>query len=757
MATLTQMRRNERARLLPDPADQGRPDPASPDFRPGEISPIDLRRLIGGLVRRFRLFACVALPTLAVVVLYTFMATPKYKATAEIMLEPRSEKITKADEVLPGLPADSTIVDSQVEVLRSPQLAERVVKSLKLDEDPEFRQGVGAQADGPLSGRALQQVVSTVSKRLDIRRSGLTYVIQIGFLSRSPAKGAAIADKFASLYLDRQVQDKLDATERAAQWLNGRLQQLRVQVLTDDSAVQQFKISNNLLSSEGATLTEQEISTYDQSLAQASADVAADQARLQTAQRQLADGSNGEDVGATLDSPAIQKLKEQRAAVSRQAAVLQTQFKEGYPELQRARGELADIDAEIQAETRRTISSLDAKAQASTRRAAAIKTTLDTAKRQLGSNVRASVRLSELQRNLDASRALYENYLARYKETSSQEGLAQPDARLVSTAALPTKPSSPNTRLNLLIGAVLAIGAGLGAAGLAEMLDSGVATSADVERRFGLKYLGAVPLLRSAQRSDTDPIDQIVTEPWSSFSEAFRSVRVAIAHTPGVMSPKTIAVTSAVPQEGKTTTAACLARSAALQGFRVVLVDCDLHRRSLNRLLKGTARIGLLEVLAGTTELGQALIRDPATALHILPLSDAPISTQEVFGSPAMDQLLAHLQKVYDLVILDTPPVLPVTDARILARKADFTAVVARWRSTPHQAIESALHLLFADGVEVGGVILNKVDMTQHARHGYGDIVYYNNLHSNYLPAPRPPPPADRDAPIDAGASSSSD
>ena len=730
MATLPQIRRGEGPSFLPRSAT------AAPDFRPGEISPIDLRRLLGVLLRRLRPLACVTLPILAAAAWFTLTATPKYKATAEVMLEPRSEKITKIDEVLPGLPVDSTIVDSEIEVLRSPQLAERVVRSLKLDEDPEFRRGVRAPAAGPLTGTAPQQLVSAVLKDLDVRRSGLTYVIQIGFQSRSPAKAAAIANKFASLYLAQQVQDKLNATEQAAQWLSDRLRQLRAQVLADDTAVQKFKIDNNLLSAQGATLTEQEISSYNQLLAQASAELVADQARLQTAKRQLAAGSNGEDVGEALDSPTIQKLKEQRATVSQQVAVLQTQFKADYPDLRKARAELADIDAEIRAETRRIISNLDAKAQVATRRAAAFEATLAAAKGQLAVNNRASVRLSELQRNLDASRALLESYLTRYKETSSQEGLAQPDARLLSTAAQPTTPSSPNAPLILLIGAVFAIGAGLGAAGLAEMLDSGIATSADIEKRFGLKYLGAVPLLRSTtRRSEVGPVDHVVAEPWSSVSEAFRSVRAAIAHAPGAPA-KTVAVTSSVPREGKTTTAACLARSAALQGSRVVIVDCDLRRRSLNRLLKGTPRIGLIEVLAGTAELAEALIKDSSTGMHILPLSNGSIPMKDVFGSPAMDQLLAQLWKLYDLVILDTPPVLLVTDTRILARKVDFTVVVAQWRSTPRQAIESALSLLSEDGVEVGGVVLNKVDMAQHARHGYNDTVYYRNLHSNYyLPA----------------------
>lgn len=562
---------------------------------------------------------------------------------------------------------------------------------------------------------------------------GLTDVIQIGFRSKSPAKAAKVANEFATLYLAQQVEQKVDATSQASQWLNARLEQIRTQVLADDTAVQQFKIANNLLSSQGATLTEQEISNFNQSLAQATAQVAEDQARLDTAKRQLASGSNGDDVGEALNSPTIERLKEQRAEVSRQVALLKAQFLDGYPKLETARNELADIDSEIQAETHRIISNLDARLQVSRRRAAAIDATLSATRGELASNDRAGAKLDELEHNAEASRGLYESYLARYKETSTQEGLAQPDARLVSLAPLPTRPSSPNVPLNLLVGAVLAMGSGLGAFALAEMLDSGVATSADVEKRFNLRYLGAVPLLSSIARGNSiAPIDYIVAKPFSGFSEAFRSLRAAIVHGPNPLPVKTVAVTSALPNEGKTTTAVCLARSAALQGIRVVIVDCDLRRGSLKHVAHANKGHGLLEVLAGKAQLTQALVRDSATEADILPLSDGSISQKDVFGSPAMDRLLAQLGDLYDLVILDAPPVLPTADARVLARKADFTILVARWRATPYQAIESAMYVLSGNNVDVGGVVLNQVDMKQQARHGYGDVAYHFNAYRSY-------------------------
>jgi succinoglycan biosynthesis transport protein ExoP len=706
---------------------------AIPSAPSGERITIDLRQISSVLRRRWRSFAVAAVIIMAADAAITILPAPQYTATAEVMLNRRNTKITNNDNVLSALPADSQAVDTEVQILKSPQLSHRVVASLRLDQDPEFNPNATARASAPLSGKPLEQVVERVRRHLSVSRSGPTYVIDIAFRSQTPAKAAKIANAFANLYVAQQVGEKVNATQQAADWLNGRLQQLRAQVGADETAVEQFKIANNLMSSQGATLTEQELSNYNQSLAQANAQLAEDNARLSTARKQLATGSTGDDVGEALNSPTIQKLKEQRAEVSRKVASLASNYKDAYPALRTARQELADIDANIQAETRLIISNLEAKAQVSARRAASIGASVGSAKGELASNDRASVRLSELERIAQASRTLYENYLTRYKETSSQIGLAQADSQVVSQAAPPAKPSSPNVPLNLLAGAILALAAGIGAVGLAEWLEAGLATSADVEKRFNLRYLGAIPALHSvARHAKLSPIDYLVEKPFSGFGEAFRSLVASILHGASAGVVKTVVVTSALPGEGKTTTAICLARAASLQGYRVVIVDCDLRRRSLDRIAAEPAKVGLLEVLLGQVDLAEALVKDARTNVDILPLSQSATTLKDIFGSPDVARLLLQLRNQYDLVVLDTAPVVPVADSRILAQKADFVAVVARWRTTPYKAIQGALRLLADNGVEVGGLILNQVDMMQQARHGYGDMAYYFNAYRSY-------------------------
>jgi capsular exopolysaccharide synthesis family protein len=729
--------------------------PAASTWAASIAGQLDLRRLSTVFRRRLRLFGAVVAAVLLGALLLTLTSTPKYTATANVMLDTRKENVTNVEEVLSGLPADSSTVDTEVEVLKSRQLAERVVAALKLEQDPEFNarvaepKGLKAVTDAAVGllgaakptdaqltpierQRAHERVVDSVLAGLSVKRAGLTYIINVAFESESPQKSALIANKFAELYLLEQLEAKFEATQQATGWLNERIGELRDQVLADEAAVQQYKIANNLLSASGTNLTEQEISNYNQTLAQARAQVAEEEARLSTARRQLANGSSGDDVGEALSSPVVQGLRAKRTEVSAKVADLQGRYGDRHPEMLKARRELQDIDTQIEQEIGRIISNLEARAQVSRQRAGAIAGSLGGARGTLASNNRAMVRLNELQRTADASRTLYESYLSRYKETSSQEGIGQSDARVVSKAKIPTGQSSPNVPVNLALGLLLSLGAGVAAVTLAEMLDAGLATAEDVERRLDTTYLGAVPLLASISEDNLGPLEHVVAKPLSAFSESFRNLRTSILYSRIGETVKIVGVTSALPGEGKTTTSICLGRTTAMQGQRVLVVDCDLRRRTVNRLMGHEPTVGLLEVLSGEATLQQAIVADKESGAHFLPLAKSAVTPKDVFGTSAMERLLTELRSRYDLIILDTAPVLPVADTRILAPKADAMIFLARWRKTPQHAIEAAFRLLSGTGAHMGGVALTQVDMKQQQKYGYGDPGYYYAEYKKY-------------------------
>jgi succinoglycan biosynthesis transport protein ExoP len=724
----------------------------------------DPLQLIATFRRRLRLFAAVFVLILAAVLVFTLQQTPRYTATAYVMIDTRKRDVSKIDEVLSGLPADSSAVDTEVEILKSRSLATRVVQHLHLEKDPEFNgrlnkpsllatamaaPGLLFHSAAPqLSGQALADqkiledrkafdgVVDRVLRRLKVSRSGLTYVIAIDFTSTNSPKASDIANTFAQDYLLEQLEAKFDATKQASGWLDERLGQLRTQVEQAENAVAAYRTQTGLIGAVGSNLTEQEVSNLNQQLALAQAQQAEQEAKVRTARQQLANGSTGEDVGAALDSDVVKQLRQQRAEVSGKLADLQTRYGARHPEVQRVDRQLIDIDAQIQQEINRTISNLDAQANVARGRVVSIQSSLGHARGTLAGNNTAAVRLNELERNAASVRTLYESFLNRFKETTTQQGMEDSDARVVSHAKIPSEPSFPKLGLNLALGALFGLAGGVGAVFLAEALDSGIATSEDVERFLGVASLGSIPLLSSTLAAKggaaQSPAEVVVERPLSAFAEAFRNLRTSVVYSRVDKPVRVIAVTSSLPGEGKTTTAFCLGRAMAMSGSRAVVVDCDVRRRNINRLLGLEPAVGLMEVLAGKATLDQALVLDSASGAWFLPLARSSFTPKDLFGGQAMTNLLTELKNRFEFVLLDTAPVLPVADTRSLAPKADVVVFLTLWRRTPRRAVQTAFDLLRSVGADIAGVALTQVDVREQAKYGYGDAGYYYRAYRKY-------------------------
>lgn len=712
---------------------------------------LDLHKLIAAFRRRLGAFLLALLNCIAIAILITAHQTPTYTATSRLMINAREQQVAPQEEqgaaTLSALPNASPIIDSEVEVLGSRDLARKVAKSLRLDQDPEFNPSIGPKnvsfidrilgrpAPPPMDAATVDQaIVDRLLAGVSARRVGVTFAIDVAYTADDPKKAARIADAFAKTYVADQLNTKATANREAGDLLGERMEELRQQAVNDAAAVQQYRIQNDLLSTSGASLTEQEISAYNQRVAEARVEASADEARLRTARAQLARGSTGEDLGEALNSAVIQSLRGQRVAISTKVADMQGRYGDRHPEILKAQRELADIDAQIQGEITRLISNLEAKAEVSRQRLASITGTLSTARGALSQNNRAMVGLAELEQKAAASQALYESYLNRFKQTNAQEGTEQPDARLISEARVPSKPSSPNLLLNIVFGAALGVGVGLVAVIAAEMLDSSLTTADDVERRLGRRFLAGVPLLSSVKgMRGMSPTAAVVEKPNSAFAEAYRNLRASLKYATLNGPVTVVAITSALPQEGKTTTSICLARSAALQGQRVVLVDCDTRRRELNKLVRnGEDKPGLLEVLAGEAPLEDALVKDELTGMLILPLNQSRLVPHGLMDGEAADALLAKLREKFDLVVLDTTPVLPLADTRIMATKVDVVVFVARWRKTSEHAIQAAIRALPSEGVTIAGVVLNRIHLGKQARFGHGDAAYYYKQYAQY-------------------------
>lgn len=660
---------------------------------------------------------------------WTLLQTPIYSATASLLINPITPDVVDVKSVTPDLPGTSDVVDTQVRLIKSPEIARRAADAYAKLRPNDMRSAQAGRAD----------LVSEMAKMVSVDRSGLTYVIDITAESSDPQFATDTANLFAQQYIAAQRDAKVGANQQASEWLTTRTAQLRDASAAADAELQQYKIANGLLSANGATNAEQEVSTLNQQIAAAKADLAEKQGRLSAARNQLRAGGGGADVGAALGSGTIGSLRQSEAVASSQAAQLEARYGPLHPELIKAQSELREIRVQIQQEIDRILSNLEADVRVSASRLSSLQGSQSRANGSLAGNNSAGVGMMALQRKSDAAKAIYETFLNRLRETSAQQGLQQADSRLAAAAELPKSPDFPNHKLAALGGIGGGIALGLIAIALAEYLQGGVRTKADVERRLRVRYAGAVPTLQSTlgkMRATEPPQDYIVSHPLSVFAESLRSLQAFLLLGGGTggrsQGGRVVAVASALPQEGKTTTSTCLARTAALGGARTVLVDCDLRRRGTSEQFITEKRPGLYEYMRGEVSLDDALVVDPASGAYILGTSEPQQDARDPLTPNNLGRMVAELRKRFDVVILDTAPVLGVADARAVAAAADRVLVISRWAKTSLRAVEAAIDVLLDAGAKISGIALTQVDITRYASTGHSDTYGYQKKFRGY-------------------------
>ncbi len=727
-----------------------------------EDNSLGLESIFSDLRRYAVLFVVVFAAVFAVVFVAMYAKTPTYTSTASLMInQANQQQIPGQNEQ--ATPVDTAAIDSEVELIKSNAVADRVVKQLHLDGDPEFNgsaaahgtigqlkamlhiggdQNPDAAAGGsPLAAQLKEQsLVNAVLSKLNVQRVGTTNIIKVTFTSTSKTKAALLANTWAQAYIQDKDDSYQAANSQANGWLSSRIDDLRKQVEDADRQVQEYKIAHNLLSADGATLTEQEISDLNKQLASVKVDQAESSARLSTAQSQLNNGSNGGDVGEALNSPVISGLRAQAAQISSHLAELQGRYGPMHPEVIKAKNQLADINAQIDAEIKRIMSNLDAQNRIQEQRTGSLEGSVNHAQAELVGNSKAMVKLNELVLNAQSARQIYESYLDRFKQTVTQSGAQMSNASIVADGKVATGPSSPQLALSLLFAFAAASVVSGGTVAGRRALDSGLTTSQDVERQLHTKFMGSILTLRSTLNqklaSNLKPHQYLMQKSLSVFAEGFRNMRTSILYSEQGDKPKVVAITSALPGEGKTTTSVCLAATIKMAGDSVIVVDCDLRKRSVNSVFgNAPAKTGLVELLGDLSLLDETIRTDETTGVAYIPLSDGEVTRQDIFSMPEFDQLLVKLKEKFEFVILDSAPVLPVADTRILARKADFVVMLARWRHTPTAAVKAAMSILGSSNVDVPGVVLTQVDLKKQSKFGFGDASYYYKSYKSYYHA----------------------
>lgn len=665
-----------------------------------------------------------------------FMNRTHY-AEAMLMIQSSHDNLEQVNQQNPSsMPPDTSAIDTEVEILRSPAVAEGVVKKLKLYDDPEFggaaKPGLLRSAFDALMGGAAPQALSqaeiirraaaSVMGHSRIRRIGLTYMVQVGFVASTTQKAEAIANAIVAAYMQKKLDQKLADVKQANDDLGTTLSGLRRQALDTQSRLEQYVAQNGLLAADSATLAEGELTSLNEKLADAHADAAEKLAAMAAAQQH--EESSGADI-------TLGKMREKEADNSAALAQLEAQFGPEYPAVKKAQAELQQMRSEIQSESTRVTATLNAQARVAEQKEAAILASRNAVEQKIQTNNQARVGLLPLQQAADSAKTIYETYLQRASEVTAERGLQQVDATVESRAVRSGESALSNPALIGLLGAILALAGAVGVVMLTEMWTPRVRSLTDVRRETGMPVVGLLPDVTPG-RKDRVPATFLTENPLTVVAEAFRSLGAFINMSPQRGMDKILTVTSAVPGEGKTLTSICLAKTLAAQGARVLLIDCDLRHPSSPAHFP-TPEYGLAEVIQSGIPVERAMVKDTKSGLWFLAGSSNHEIPAFLFSDRRLDAVLATLSEQFDHIVIDTPPVLGFADARIMAAKAGRVLLLVRWNKTPGPVVAAAMEVLRLCNARVIGVVLNKVDVRQQAVYGFADgSDYYRHYGSAY-------------------------
>ena len=697
-------------------------DHSPPGHGPAKLGDV-VATLKAMLRRRGRMLLLVSLGILATALIAIYFLPSRYVAVSRIRIDPSLNPMARDQG---QGPINAEAMETEAGLMSSRAVALAVVQKLHLDRDPEYARS--------LLGRPVSrdQVVTKVMKNVSVNRDQLSYIIALAFKSKDAAKSALVANTFADTYLTMRAHTEVTTSGQQADFFRERLAELARQVNDADSKLAAYRAGTGLTGDgNGGTVVDQQISTLSGQLAAAEADAAGARSNAAVAQGQVKTG-NVDAVAGVQGSNVIRDLRNQRADIVRNLGEVQGRYGPKHPESIRVHQQLDNVDQQIRDEGQRVVGSLQAQARADDAQVASLRAAMSGLEGARARNTRASADAERLERDAASARAQFDKMSAMSLESTQASHAAIAQAQIVDRAQPPATPNPPGKPLLAGLAVLASLGCGVALVLALEMLQGGLRTIGDVERRLGLPVLASVPeegrrgMFGGAARGS--PADLIGASGATIYSESIRNLRASLIGVRQTSGIRVIGFTSALPGEGKTTTALAFARMLAVNGARVLLVDCDLRNSRFAGGFEVGPGKGLIEALRGQTPLKSTVVADRIKGLDILPVSKTLFISRDIFSVATVDNLLENGRALYDFVVMDLPPVLGVADARLLAAMADTNVFVVRWGSTQLQAASLALSSLQADGVSMQGVVYTMVDPASEAIGG----LYYSQNSARY-------------------------
>ena len=703
---------------------------------PSSSDEVDISQLLRTIWRgRWFVIICAAIAT-ALGGWYAYrVAIPQYTATASVVLESRQEQVVNIESVMTGISGDQASMNTEVEVLKSRGLIEKLVAKLDLENDPEFNpelqpapdysvklaflwlkanllpdQFAQDTADRPSPFRQTKDlVVDNVRDSLSISNVRQSLVFEITATTWAPEKSASIANTLAELYILDQLSVKFEATESATAWLTDRVGQLQVQLEAAESAVKEFNAGTDLISPETLAGLSRQIKELRDRVREAREDEIDALARI--AELEDAAASNDlELMAVAADDGTITQLGQEIAEGGNGPSLpLRNRFETRYEQILSR----AQLEADRLANQIRALEN----------------TIVDQEKRVARQSVDL-VTLQQLQREAEASRLIYEFFLGRLKETSVQQGIQQADSRVLSQAVLPVGPSAPRKRFILALSLVLGTLFGSGLVLAREMGQNTFRDGNTLEEKTGYTVIGQIPAIPARRRKNV--LKYLTSKPASAAAEAIRNLRTSVLLSDIDNPPQVIMSTSSIPGEGKTTQSLALAQNLTGLGKKVLLVEGDIRKRIFAEYFDIQDKQGLIAVLSGEAKLGDAVTFEPSLKADILIGEKTETNAADIFSSERFSRFLSDVRSKYDYIIIDTPPVLAVPDARVIGKSMDAVIYTVKWDSTSQRQVREGLRLLENVQVRVTGLVLSQINAKGMKKYGYGEAYgSYGDYHQN--------------------------
>ena len=698
-----------------------------------EGSSIDLRAIWAALYRNRWIILAIMFLCMATAFGLAQLTAPTYRATATIQIDQQAAKILQSQDEEPnsaGSEADR-FLQTQLDVIRSRSLAARVTDSLKLTSNKAYLAPIEAKGDRKLDtssqarrARAIESLTKNLS--LDLPRN--SRVVKINFEGPDPALAAQIANSFAENAITSNLQRRFDTSAYSRQFLEGQLGTTKQRLEESERKVVAYARTAGLIdasagmASTGGVVSAAPQSLTTSSLVQINQSLSAAQAnRIQAQQRWAsAAGTAALNLPEVLSNPTIQQLTQRRAELEANLNQERQRRKEGHPAIIQAAAQLAELDRQINTIAGSIKSSIREQYTVAAKQEAGLQGSVGRLKGATLSEQDRSVQYNILKRQADTDRQMYDGLLQRFRELSAAAGITSNNISIVDRAEVPNVPVWPRPALNLAIGALIGLFLSLLIVFLRERFDDAVRSPADVEKKLDLPLLGTVPLLRKG----VVPLEAL-EDPRSLLSEAHYALRMSLELASDQGLPSSILITSSRQAEGKSTTAYAIARDLALAGKKVLLLDADLRKPSLHRLLALQNLAGLANILARQKVLEDVVQATEVANLLFVSSGPLPPNPAQLLTGAALTDFIAKAKQVFDVLVIDGPPVLGLADAPRLADSVDGTLFVVEANGAHYGHAKAALKRLLQGRGRLLGAILTKFDARKAGyKNDYGYYYY---------------------------------